>query len=190
MRRHACGSYPDVSSIVPRRAVQSIAHPRIHPFRPITKSIDMAAPHGTLSEAVRDYVAANPGTAPTAIVTALHGQGVKVSRSLVNKVLYGGKPKGRRGGRRRAAAAGTSGATTGTQAIQEYIRRHPAAGPKQIREGLGEQGVTVSASLISAVKYRKGSAKPAVRAAARRKPSRQGGSKSVGLTLAQLLEVK
>lgn len=148
----------------------------------------MAATHGSLSAAVRDYVAANPGTAPTAIVAALHGQGVKVSRSLVNKVLYGGKPKGRRRGRRRAAAA--SPATTGTQAIQEYIRRHPDAGPKQIREGLGEQGVTVSASLISAVKYRKGSAKPAVRAAVRRRPSRQGGSKPVGVTLEQLLEVK
>lgn len=153
-----------------------------------------ASTRGNLTSAVRDYVAAHPDTRPTAIVAGLHEQGVEVSRSLVNKVLYGGKSKRRRRGRRRAAPAGAAKApaTTGTQAIQEYIRRHPGAGPKQIREELGEQGVTVSASLVSAVKYRTGrrSAKPAVRAAARRKPARRSAPKPAAVTLEQLLEVK
>ncbi len=82
---------------------------------------------------------------------------------------------------------------TGTQAIQEYIRNHPKAGPKEIRQQLEAQGVSVSASLVSAVKYRTGGrrrGRPAARAAAHKVPARTGAPRTSGVTVEQLLEVK
>jgi len=150
--------------------------------------------HGNLSKTIRDYLAEHPTTTPSAVIASLHEQGTEVSKSLVNKIMYGGKTKGRRRRKRRAAAGARakSQPMTGTQAIQEYLRRHPHAGPKQIREELGAKGVSVSASLVSAVKYGTGrrSAKPSVRAAARSRPARRGDAASSAVTVEQLLEVK
>lgn len=155
---------------------------------------------GNLSDAIRDYLAAHPGANPTEIVEGLREQGTTVSRSLVNKLKYGGK-RARRGRQRARATSSESktqaaGAMTGTQAIQEYLRAHPHAGPKQIREDLSEKGISVSASLVSAVKYRTGrhAPRPAARSAARRMrgraaAGRRGGTTS-SVTLEQLLEVK
>src|SRR5262245_2972402 len=165
----------------------------ILPLRPHDESTDMASStRGNLSKTIRDYLAAHPGTTPSAVIAGLHEQGTAVTKSLVNKIMYSGKAKRRRRGRRAAARTpAKSQPMTGTQAIQEYLRRHPHAGPKQIREDLGAQGVSVSASLVSAVKYRTGrrSAKPAVRAAARSRPARRGGVRPSALTVEQLLEV-
>lgn len=74
-----------------------------------------------------------------------------------------------------------------SQAVRDYISANPKAGPKQIKEGLKAQGIKVSQSLVSAVKYGKGKTKKArvhtVRIAARK-------TATPGVTVEQLLEVK
>lgn len=151
----------------------------------------------TRTEAILEFMAKHSEKKPSAIVAGLHEQGIEVSRSLVNKVLYGGKRKGRRrrkAGRPAAAepAPGGAPAMTGTQAIQEYIRQHPKAGPKEIRQELGAQGVSVSASLVSAVKYRTGGrrGRPTARQASHKVRARGGALRTSGVTVEQLLEVK
>jgi len=76
-----------------------------------------------------------------------------------------------------------------SQSVRDYIAANPKAGPKQIKEGLKDQGVKVSASLVSAVKYGKGKTRktrvPAVRVAARKTRTRKAS-----VTIEQLLAVK
>jgi len=51
-----------------------------------------------------------------------------------------------------------------SQAVRDYLKAHPQAGPKEIVDGLKSQGVTVSVGLVRGIKYRgkrAGSRKPA-----------------------------
>ena len=74
-----------------------------------------------------------------------------------------------------------------SQFVRDFIAANPNAGPKDIRDGLKVQGVKVSASLVSAVKYGKGRSRnvkrPSVPAAARR-------TSAGTVTIEQLIEVK
>ncbi len=55
------------------------------------------------SQAIRDYLAANPGASPRAIKSALKAKGIVVTTSLVGAIKYRrhapGRPEGRRRGR-------------------------------------------------------------------------------------------
>ena len=67
----------------------------------------------TKSQAIRDYLAKNPGAAPKAIQAGLKKQGIAVSDGLISVVKYSKRGKKRRAvkrgaGRRRSAAVSRS----------------------------------------------------------------------------------
>lgn len=139
------------------------------------------------SDAIRRYLSANPEGRPQAVVAALKEKGIDVKVGLVSNVKHRlNARKSRRGASERRRKVVERPAITGTQAIRTYLKDHPMAGPKEIREALAGQGVKVSGSLVSAVKYRKRRRRaPAVRVAARRAASTNGA-----VTVEQLIELK
>ncbi len=137
---------------------------------------------GTKSQAIQEYMAANPESSPQQAVEALRQQGIEVSLGLAKVVKYGKYEKGNRNTpakkpRTRTAAVNGQAVVTGSESIRQYIAKNPTAGPKAIELGLKAEGVTVSKALVNAVKYGKRrksgtqrrSTAPAVRAAARMK---------------------
>jgi hypothetical protein len=75
---------------------------------------------------------------------------------------------------------------TGTQAIQTYVKKHPMAGPQEICSRLADQGIKVSKSLVSAVKYRTRKRRaPSVRISARKTATTRSA-----ITVEQLLAMK
>ena len=103
--------------------------------------------------------------------------------NVKHRMMAGSKKSRRRGASKRRGKAPT---ITGTQAIQAYLKDHPKAGPNAIKSALAEQGVKISASLASAVKYRKGRrGTPSVRVAAR-----GTGSAKPAVTVEQLILLK
>lgn len=86
-----------------------------------------------------------------------------------------------------------------SQLIREYLALHPEEGPKAIREGLKNQGYTVTPALINRVKYGTGTSgkkrrkkrsgrPPMARAAAASAPAR--ASESDMLSLDSLVQAK
>lgn len=152
----------------------------------------MANPeHGARSNAIREYLKSNPAAGPNQVVAALKEQGINVTKGLVSNIKYGGQSSKKKGksGRRASAAIGHKrrGAATLSETVREFLRSHPGAMPKAIKEGLKAQGVKVSTSLISFVKYGRPAKKasPSLRVAARKTTSR-----NVDLTAQQLIQVK
>jgi arginine repressor len=148
------------------------------------------AASGTKSAAIQDYLAANKAANPKQIVEALHQKGIEVSFGLASAVKYGkGKKSAAKKGRRATAAKGQP-AVSGSESIRQFIAKHPSATVKEIEKGLKGEGVKVSHSLVSAVKYKKGrkvgkkkrTMARTVRVAARRT--------SAAITVEQLIEVK
>src|SRR5690348_10222731 len=140
------------------------------------------------SDAIREYLTANPNAGPKAVVEGLRAKGIVVKPGLVGSVKHHMQARGKKSRRRITAkpAVVAAPAMTGTQAIQAYVKEHPQAGPKEIRTALAGQGVNVSSSLVSAVKYRKRKRRaPAVRVAARATRSVNGT-----ITVDRLLELK
>jgi hypothetical protein len=62
-----------------------------------------------------------------------------------------------------------------TQAVKQYVKDHPTAGLNDVVAGLKEQGMTVSASLVSKIKY----AKPGVTGTKRAKRGGKGNQSEV-----------
>jgi len=150
------------------------------------------AASGTKSAAISEYLAANKTANPKQVVEALKQKGITISLGLASKVKYGtkGKKSSAKKARRVSAAKGGS-AVSGSESIRQFIAKHPSATVKEIEKGLKGEGIKVSFSLVSAVKYKKGRKagkkkrrmRTAVIHAAARKTS-------VGVTVEQLLEVK
>jgi len=150
------------------------------------------AASGTKSAAIQEYMAANKEANVQQIFDALKEKGVKVSLGLVKAVKYGKKGKKVTARKvRRATAANGQPAVSGSESIRQFIAAHPGAMPKEIRQGLKQQGVKVSLALISNVKYSSGKKAgkkqrklraSVIHAAARRT--------SAAVTVEQLLEVK
>ena len=92
------------------------------------------------SQAIRDYLAANPQATPNEIVAALKQQGIKVSQGLVSNVKYskpragGKKRRGRPPGRGRATAA--NGALTASDLIEAKRVVEQLGGIEQARQAL------------------------------------------------------
>jgi hypothetical protein len=61
------------------------------------------------SQAVRDYLQANPKALPKQTVEALAEQGIEVSRTLVSQIKFKMKPKKRRGRKKAARGAKPGG---------------------------------------------------------------------------------
>jgi hypothetical protein len=148
------------------------------------------------SGAIGEYLAANPGSSPARIVAALKEQGIVVSESLAKVVKYG-KPKkktARKKQTRRRVAGRTAGkpSVSSSELIRGFISRNPRATPKVIAAGLKAEGVSVSMSLISAVKYRRRT-KTGTRKARRRASATHVAAPAKATSapsIAQLIEVK
>ena len=164
---------------------------------------------GSKSQAIQDYLKANPGANSKAVKDALAKGGLSVSEGLVNKVKYTKPAKKKTGGRkattRKAAASKAKATRRGrpaagginmSDAIRDYIAANPTASRPEIRNALQAQGVAVSNSLVNAVfmKVKKGGGKSAKRgrpgrpkAAARAAaPASSGGNMSA----AELINAK
>ena len=61
---------------------------------------------------------------------------------------------------KRKTARGRRGGVNKSQAIRDYLDRHPGATPKVIIAALGKQGIEVSEGLVSVVKYAPNRRKP------------------------------
>jgi uncharacterized protein YneF (UPF0154 family) len=155
---------------------------------------------GSKSQAIQDYLNANPGANSKAVKDALAKDGLSVSEGLVNKVKYS-KPAGAKTGssnatptkkaapKRKATRRGrpAAGGVNMSDAIRDFITANPSATRPEIRDTLQAQGVPVSNSLVNAVfmRVKKGGGKSAkrgpgrpaaaVRAAA---PASSGGNMS------------
>ena len=69
---------------------------------------------GAKTQAVRDYISANPQAKPKEIVAGLISQGIKVKLSLANSVKYNKRPKGRSRRSHSAYSAARRTSLTGT----------------------------------------------------------------------------
>ena len=76
--------------------------------------------------------------------------------------------------RRKKKKTAKKGAINKSQAIRDYLAKHPNAGPKEAAEELSKQGIKVSPTLVSGVKARSGGMKK------RRKKSRRKANKASG----------
>lgn len=163
---------------------------------------------GSKSQAIQDYLKANPGANSKAVKDALAKGGLSVSEGLVNKVKYSKPAKKKTGGRkattRKAVAPKAKATRRGrpaaggvnmSDAIRDYIAANPAASRPEIRNALQAQGVAVSNSLVNAVfmKVKKGGGKSAKRgrpgrpkAARAAAPASSGGNMSA----AELINAK
>jgi hypothetical protein len=152
---------------------------------------------GTRSAAIREFLKTNPTTASKDVIAALHENGIEVSESLVHKIKY-------RSARKRAKIRRKSASTSGhrhqavvskSESIRNFLRRNPNATPTVVRTGLRKEGVKVTTGLISNVAFyfRKKTAAPRVKVAARRaqaKMTRKKSATATRVTIEQLLEVK
>lgn len=133
------------------------------------------------SDAVREYLAANPSAGGKVVQAALAEKGIQVSIPLVNKIKYakpaGAEPKSA-GGSRRGRPAGGDGNMSGT--IRTYMENNPEATRPQIRDALRAEGHNVSTSLVNAVylKVRSASGKP-IAAARRGRPAGRPAARAV-----------
>jgi arginine repressor len=152
------------------------------------------AAHGTKSQAIHEYLSANPNATANDIVAAMKQQGIAVSFGLAKAVKYG--KKGKRSAAKRAAKAPSSNGkpvVSGSDSIRQFIAQNPAAGPKEIEAGLKAEGIKVSKHLISAVKYSKAKKKSGrkARRMARRAAVQVAARKTGGaVTVEHLLEIK
>lgn len=80
-----------------------------------------AASGGSKSQAIRDYLAKNPGASPKQIVQDLKDQGVEVSMGLANVVKYSSGRKGRRKKVKRGRPAGSRASTSGGLTMEQLI---------------------------------------------------------------------
>lgn len=148
---------------------------------------------GSKSQAVRDYLKANPDSTAKAAHAALVEAGTPVSLALVNKVKYegGSKSKKRKKATKRKVTSrrNTSGGSMSDQ-IRAYMAANPTATRPEIRDGLAAQGVSVKTSLVNAVytKARKGGGQKARPGRSGRKPA--AASAGGTLTAAELISAK
>lgn len=134
------------------------------------------------SAAIREYLSSNPDAKPAEVVAALKEKGVDVKPGLVGLVKYAksgkkaarrGKP-GRKPGRKPGQAPRVAKATKGgnkSDAVRAYLADNPDASPVTVAAALKKQGLKISVSLASAVKYAK-KGKKAGRPKSRRDPGR------------------
>ena len=113
---------------------------------------------GTKSQAIQEYMAANPEASPQQAVEALKQQGIEVSLGLAKVVKYGKyekgkkKPSAKKG--KPTAAVKSQPVVTGSESIRQYLAKNPTAMTKDVVKALHEQGIEVSVSLVDKVKSR------------------------------------
>lgn len=168
---------------------------------------------GSKSQAIQDYLKANPGANSKTVKDDLAKTGLSVSEGLVNKVKYS-KPAGKKTGGRKATARKTAapkaaapkrkatrrgrpaaGGVNMSDAIRDFIAANPTASRPEIRDTLQAQGVAVSNSLVNAVfmKVKKGGGKSAKRGPGRPKAAPRAAapaSSGSNMSAAELINAK
>src|SRR5436190_3181849 len=94
---------------------------------------------GAKTQAVRDYISANPDANPKAIVAGLKAQGLTVKLGLANSVKYSKRSKVRKGRTRAmhtAARRTSSSAVTIEQLIEVKRFADSFGGADQVRQAL------------------------------------------------------
>ncbi len=94
---------------------------------------------GAKTQAIRDYVAANPDQGPKDIVAGLKAQGMTVKPGLVSAVKYGKKGRKRSAGRpsvRAAARRSSNGSVTVEQLIEVKKLADSLGGADHVRSAL------------------------------------------------------
>jgi arginine repressor len=122
------------------------------------------------SQLIRDHLANNPNDSPKEIVAALSAKNIKVTESLARYVKYspqkkrgtkktttkrkrGKKAAKRRSSKKAAKKKARKAGVSLSQHIRNYIKKHPKDGAKTIVKGLAKNGIKVSESLASRIKY-------------------------------------
>lgn len=151
---------------------------------------------GSASQSVRNYLAEHPDSSPKEIVNGLAAKGVKVTYAVAQNVKYAKSAKAKTKAAAPKAAGSASAAPkakdTGvskSESVRQYLAANPDAGPKQVSDALAKQGIKVSPTLVSGVKFhlaKKGKAKKAK--AVQKQPAAPGSGRS--LSLDDLVEAK
>lgn len=155
---------------------------------------------GSKTQAVREYLTAEPDASTRAVIEALAADGLSVSEGLVNKVKYrkpsgGGKKTVRRttGSKPKATRRGrpAAGGVNMSDAIREFIRENPTATRPEIRDTLQARGIPVSNSLVNAVyiKEKRGGGATAGRGPGRPKAA-AAASTGGSMSAAELINAK
>lgn len=93
---------------------------------------------GAKTQAVRDYLSANPEASPKMVVEGLKEKGVKVKVTLVNSIKYGKRSKSAKG-RRKTTGAGRkhgAGPVTVEQLIEVKRLADSLGGGDRVRSAL------------------------------------------------------
>jgi arginine repressor len=96
---------------------------------------------GQRSEAIREYLSANPSAGPKDVIAALKEKGVAVTVGLVSNIKYGGKKaKVRRGRRMTVRAAARRTGRPGSLSVEQLLSVKQFAdsfgGVDQLRQAL------------------------------------------------------
>ena len=96
---------------------------------------------GNKSQAIRDFLAANPQATPNEIVAGLKQQGITVSPGLASNVKYTSgrrtaKRRGRPPGRGRGVRRGSNGALTANDLLEAKKLADQLGGIEQARKAL------------------------------------------------------
>ena len=142
---------------------------------------------GNKSEAIRQYLTANPNASAADVISALKEQGVEVTSNNVSTIKWSMKKAGESGAS--PAAPATPGKrSTGpkakrtskkkrskSQAVREFLAANPEIGPKAASDALSARGINVLPTHISNIKFsmKKQGPAPATPAAA---PAAQAAS--------------
>jgi len=113
------------------------------------------------SQAVRDYLKANPGVGNTEVAASLTKSGITVSPNYVATIKS--KIKDRRLAKKSASAKAvtpTSPAAAAhekpkvnkTRAIKDYLKAHPGVGNIEVAESLTKSGIKVTANYVAGIK--------------------------------------
>lgn len=140
---------------------------------------------GVRSQAIRDYLAHSPDAASKQVVADLRKARIDVSEGLVNNIKYGG---GRKKVRAKSTSSDPSQPVSRSQHIRNYLAAHKTASPKEIVNGLKEEGIEVTVGLASLIKY---SGKKGRRGSGRRgRLAGLAGRSSGALSAHDLIEAK
>jgi len=90
-----------------------------------------AAPTVNKTQAVKDYLAANPGTGPKAVSEALKAQGIDIKPSYVSIIKFQSKKK------RRGKAKAAAGSSATPAASSEGLSIELLVKAKKVAESLG-----------------------------------------------------
>ena len=135
---------------------------------------------GNKSEAIRQYLTANPNATAAEVISALKTQRIKVTSSNVSTIKWSmkktaesgaepatpGKPGAGHQGKRSAGKTMSK-----SQATREFLAANPDMGPKAASESLRARGFDVSPTHVSNIKFTMKKQGPAAAAAPARVPA-------------------